>query len=902
MTSAAGPGPPPLCVLFCNTFNRGRDVHEVMFSSSVVVKQIRVIRQNERPHPNNLRFTGQSWPRQFEFQVFGLDLARPSSRYKKLTPKIWYQESDNSCTYKTSDDIVTDHIIIRGDYDSCSLCVYGFAANFRPQQKHKGEGSSKRDMHRSDRRDRDSARDRDRDHRDKNKSSTKSAAKKSPAAKPASKSPLVIPTPVEMFPASVVDKVIFEPWNAKSYELLHFLQTRDSDALPDSTRTELDGGFGNLVEQLCTIPTDAWSSESLLPVLSKVDKFVVGAGSRWLAPKPSTNGIKGEAAKEDKAAQSTSMARLMDALLRILDKRPSAAVMKATFSLLSRLLTGYQPTRHFVEYGGLRQFYSILLNDRHLSSSIKEACLHALTFALHHPRALERFLEYSEEYGCTGYQLVLNMITYDRSPPARVLFAAKQVLKQPLVYESSSVLRSKVKHFFNAYPSVPPADESECPPDFEKAVLGVCLAVRQLLRVLGSESPAQSKTSKIVQDQSAGADRSAWRQAVVEQERAQLKATVLDREDRAQGLQCKPPVPLLQQVRSIPRHCVRHLQDSKLLNVLVALLNYDFGSWSELRNSVLGEVRDLLMFLCATYDGLRFMCSDLRSLRHLLHTLDYTTATKPADKQKATAFPPLVPAAIEPSLLACQLTPSLATGPVLAAKIIRKLRSLLLVRCAIQGSVKDADVRMAAMYFLQLMTVHPSGADAVAWALYRSDAVGNAKFQQLLSPAGPPLMVPQAGTTDFLSPLFLPPSTSSTPSSTPPASSPKAPSTTKSPALKGEGEPNSSSTKSSKKPTTASAYAQFTVSLLLTLAESRYFPLVASSLTKQMYSHLSAMADLKSPSRTFKTQLAQLMARVEPALALADKGVRACMSNFFVVLWSCVCVCVYLCVVHFIAV
>jgi hypothetical protein len=85
----------PLKLLHCGTFERAAagKVNHLKFKGTAIIKEVRVVRNREKPHRNSqTSFQGASYPTAFEYEMFALDLSRPSCRFEPITDRIKYSE------------------------------------------------------------------------------------------------------------------------------------------------------------------------------------------------------------------------------------------------------------------------------------------------------------------------------------------------------------------------------------------------------------------------------------------------------------------------------------------------------------------------------------------------------------------------------------------------------------------------------------------------------------------------------------------------------------------------------------------------------------------------------------------------------------------------------------------
>jgi len=126
----------PLSLLFYghfygdpNTFNRDT-AKDIRFNKKVVVKSIRVCAPDESPHAGLVKFTGESSPKQIGIEVFAKTiegtekpLVSLSSGPMQFTVYKGKKTRRKNLPVKT---VLTDHIFLRGTFDTLSICVYGY--------------------------------------------------------------------------------------------------------------------------------------------------------------------------------------------------------------------------------------------------------------------------------------------------------------------------------------------------------------------------------------------------------------------------------------------------------------------------------------------------------------------------------------------------------------------------------------------------------------------------------------------------------------------------------------------------------------------------------------------------------------------------------------------------------
>lgn len=123
------------CQNFCHdTPSDVQETHvgEIVFERCVTVKEIKIIHNEEVPH-DSVEFSGCTAPASFSFQAYALDLDSSSSRFQKLTKCFQYQQPETgaerlSCSgalVPVDREVVTNHLLFRGEYVNLSVCVYG---------------------------------------------------------------------------------------------------------------------------------------------------------------------------------------------------------------------------------------------------------------------------------------------------------------------------------------------------------------------------------------------------------------------------------------------------------------------------------------------------------------------------------------------------------------------------------------------------------------------------------------------------------------------------------------------------------------------------------------------------------------------------------------------------------
>jgi len=562
----SGSSKEPFRLLFADTFTKTSDrVDEIMFTTTVIVKEIRVIRNRETPHPK-LAFVGATKPPSFSYQVFGLDaLDRFTSRFDPLTDKIRFTEqaSPHSMCLK---ELVTDHLVVNGDYETLSLCIYGvYESDVYPQEP---------------------------------KDSTlemKAAAPVSPMPTTATTAMELVTVkstvpskPFDLFAVQEFEKVMFEPWKENSYAMLAFCNQR-------SRATKDDPMFRDLVTSASKFSEESWK-QTLISPLERIETFLSESSRGWL---------KRVGAKDEKAVR-----QLVELLTRVLTRRPNVPLLKLAFSLLSRLFSLEAAATTFVEQGGLEFSYGFL-QDELICSSLKELCLYCLAYCLCHSHPAQRFLQIGEG-GETGYQTILGLLA-DPFPCGRVFFAANQVLQRATLYHCIVSVQKSSNLLVDG--NSPDLQES-----VEQRVANVCLDLKQLQQTLDHECCVVSKQNGGVAGVGplSSLDVQAACKAVVEQERANLRRNVQEKEKKTRT--SSPDSSLLLQVREFPDFVVDRLKQQKFLSLITQLLTITLPE--ALRTALFAEVRNILLLLVSTLNGMSVLAYDVQELRALLAALD----------------------------------------------------------------------------------------------------------------------------------------------------------------------------------------------------------------------------------------------------------------------------------------
>lgn len=676
MSEEAGPTSPleamavdskePFRLLFADTFTPTPDdrVDEIMFTATVIVKEIRVIRNRETPH-SKLGFVGGTKPSNFTFQVFGLDaLDRFTSRFEPLTPKVRFTEQ-SSGSMPCLKELVTDHLVVHGDYETLSLCIYGcFETDIYPQEPPPKKKETKKEA------------------------STK-------VTKPS------IPLkPFDLFAVREFEKVMFEPWKDKSYHILSFVN-------PGFQETGDDLIFCDLVSDAINLPEEGW--KDMLPLLERVDSLLNEAPKEWLECIGHT--------KDNESANKEALHQLVELLARVLTRRPNVLLLKLTFSLLSRLFCSEIAAVTFVDLEGLEFCYSFLHDDL-TCSSLKEACLYCLSYCLCHSYALQRFLHPSDS-GETGYQLILSLLTESPPPPGRIFFAVNQVLARASIYHCVISVQKSASDLLAELA----AEESQ--QSIEQQVATICLDLKRLLQALERECRVVSKQNGGIAGVGPFAilDIHGACKAAVEIERTNLRQIVQEKEQKTQTAFFDSS--LLPSVRDLPDFVFSHLKHEKLLSVLISLLTIK-GLPETLRVALFSEIRSILLLLIGTFNGMAFFACKPSELKLLLQVLDSRVTEGPPERWGSSLALGALHPFSEPTLLSCQKYPERVSAASLACIIVRQLRALALVNCVI--SPPDGDSHLAAFHFLHLMTSSPVGAHVVSWALFSLNAFSSQIF------------------------------------------------------------------------------------------------------------------------------------------------------------------------------
>lgn len=774
----------PFRLLFADTFTKTPDrVDEIMFTTTVVVKEIRVIRNRETPH-SKLAFVGATKPSNFCFQIFGLDaLDRFTSRFDPLTDKVRFTEQTSPHTLCLK-ELVTDHLVVNGDYETLSLCIYGvYESDVYPQEPNvpskapevKKEvlvptlavAANVATMTGTT-------------------AAIAATAATTAAAVAAAAKPTTPPKPFDLFAAQEFEKVMFEPWKDKSYAILAFCNQR-------SRGTKEDSMFRDLVSDTNRFSEENWK-EKLAPVLERIESFLAATPRDWLK----SAGSKDEAVRQ-----------LVELLARVLTRRPSAKLLKLAFSLLSRLFSSEIAARTFVELEGLEFSYGFL-QDELTCSSLKEACLYCLSYCLCHSFPLQRFLQPVGESGETGYQTILGLLT-EPFPSGRVFFAVNQALQRAALYHSIvSVQKSSSELLADVKSSQ----------EIEQRVANVCLDLKQLQQTLDHECRVVSKQNGGVAGVGpfASLDVQAACKAIVEQERANLRRNVQEKEKKTRTSSSPDSSLLLLPVRDFPDFVVDHLKHEKFLSLIIHLLTITTLS-EALRTALFSEVRNILLLLVSTFNGMLFLACDARELKALLEALDPKVTKGPPQDWNSSMPLVMLHSLSEPTLLSCQRYPERVFGSTLALVIVRQLRALAMVNCLL-APPDVGDKHLAAFHYLHLMTGSPVGAQVVSWALFCLNALSSQNF------------------LDFFSPVLS---------------------------------HKEQTTKLEPSKVAVSASSQYAVCLLMTMMQSQYFGYIVPQLTQKLCSNVTSLTELKV-TKQFKSLIAQVASRFEAAIVVKERG------------------------------
>ncbi|KAK3280582.1 hypothetical protein CYMTET_11586 [Cymbomonas tetramitiformis] len=116
-------------IIFCDTFTHtrhGDNVDEIRFSQPVLISGCRVIPPGVSPHSTLSEFTGKTSPATFVLQAYARNLRVQSDRFQRICRPYAYSE-DSALSIEV-EAIITDHVVLRGPYDTLSIVIYGAAA------------------------------------------------------------------------------------------------------------------------------------------------------------------------------------------------------------------------------------------------------------------------------------------------------------------------------------------------------------------------------------------------------------------------------------------------------------------------------------------------------------------------------------------------------------------------------------------------------------------------------------------------------------------------------------------------------------------------------------------------------------------------------------------------------
>lgn len=447
---------PKLHLLFADTLQRPDDpsrVNEIIFRSNVIVKEVQIVHVGETPHKQTPGFVGHTRPPTFDLQFFTLDITSKSSRFQQLTDKMSYGQVSSTCIQALK-QIETNHLVVRGNYELLSMCIYGDIAQNKPPEE------TKPDTVRSE--EKDESKDTD----------TNEEPELETFPIIIRKTPPRTSGPFDLFPPSISQRILFEPCRYESYEMLDFSTNKcTADDSQAGIYEEDKESFSGSVQALCSLEESKWPGE-LLGHLQRVHETCASMSTTERIEKSC-----------ESCLDASWRARLVSTLLRILDQQLTVASMKMTFSLLGYLVQAESWSSVFVSEGGFTLCYGILRDDN-ICSLLKESCLGTLSCCLMHSCAQEWFSSAQEGSKESGYQIVLSTLVQDRLPPARVVFAAKQVLNLAEIYACVKNLRVQTEQFVK----VSQVNST----DAERQVLRVRTALRKVYQMLDRESQVRT--------------------------------------------------------------------------------------------------------------------------------------------------------------------------------------------------------------------------------------------------------------------------------------------------------------------------------------------------------------------------------------------------------------------------
>ncbi|KAI3455233.1 hypothetical protein Pfo_011896 [Paulownia fortunei] len=117
-------GQPEPCVLYTPTFvhpHLDEYVAEVLFSEPVVITGCEFLEQNASSLCPAVKLMGATSPPSFAVEIF--TLCEGETRFRQLCPPCLY--SHLSSNVLEVEAVVTNHLVVRGNYRSLSTVIYG---------------------------------------------------------------------------------------------------------------------------------------------------------------------------------------------------------------------------------------------------------------------------------------------------------------------------------------------------------------------------------------------------------------------------------------------------------------------------------------------------------------------------------------------------------------------------------------------------------------------------------------------------------------------------------------------------------------------------------------------------------------------------------------------------------
>mmetsp|Transcript_22176 Transcript_22176/g.44039 ORF Transcript_22176/g.44039 Transcript_22176/m.44039 type:complete len:1988 (+) Transcript_22176:32-5995(+) len=893
-------------------------VDEIVFRTKVSIKEIRIIHNQQKPHtnfdfvgcssPSSFSFQAYALPaheRSSKYQkltdYFQYNESQAGGRAVSVGVSVPVVESS---------EFVTNRILFRGEYTCLSVCVYGWADKEQQDQmqvetlkeqfpysessdkdSHLGDteqhtepyspansGAGWRDENQpgpSDNEDlenededndnypddmsyggSDSDRDRDesevstQDGQAGNQSSAGGKRKASSLLKGKAKffkkrkKRVGAKSDFRLFSARVVNKVLFHPWKSTSYSLLSFMNP--------------DEGVSNTVVE-----------ENEVSLLVKKLQQAVASKSDAAAQVVEVVAVCADLLSSAQAYPVGPVLRdLVEALLCVVSRRLSVAALKSSLGLLETLLGQQSPAAVFLELNGVERLCP-LIKDSSVISTLKTCVLQTIAASLKHAANLEKFATSKQAQldDLSSYQFILSWVL-ESNPPARTFFAAKEVLELATLFEGVSIVPAKCTALCEGFGT------ANSPAEQEHLVLDVVVALQRLQRLLESEN-SRAAWSREEDDQRLRGekDKTGEGSDKVHLLRRAISKSVPNSAGSKKMVGSLPPRKLLPEAMQLPAAAVALLKHHKILPALTSVLKFQLGRFPALKSSVFSAVAPILLTLTASSQGLAFLTQNSADFEQLLLTLDpEISARAKAEAEEAakseaagtdssdvfdgspddlvSSYP-----YSSPSLQSCLADTTLATGPIIADIMVQYVRALLLVRCITKVHEEDTDyTHLAACHILNLMSIEPAGAHAVAFALCELDVLASSVFLSFLSvdvnsvvEATPPVERKASGSSDTLES----PAVAATASTSGP------PTLELVPSALAEG----------------TEKAQYAVGLMLVLFESDFFPLLFDTASPAL---LTALKLLSTPhaSKQFKQQLVQTAGRLEMMLNLKDSGVR----------------------------